>query len=79
MRVAACRQPGEGVENGRFQAGEGDIGRVLLHQGAGEGEGLATELIVAKNRHGATGTVEMTFDKEFTRFRCVEKDYGDEQ
>lgn len=39
----------------------------------------ATELIVAKNRHGATGTVEMTFDKEFTRFRCVEKDYGDEQ
>lgn len=38
----------------------------------------ATELIVAKNRHGATGTVEMTFDKEFTRFRCVEKDYGND-
>lgn len=35
----------------------------------------ATELIVAKNRHGATGTIEMTFDKEFTRFRCVEKKY----
>ncbi len=35
----------------------------------------STELIVAKNRHGATGTLEMTFDKEFTRFRCVEKKY----
>ena len=32
-----------------------------------------TELIVAKNRHGATGTIEMTFDKEFTRFRAVDK------
>lgn len=35
----------------------------------------STELIVAKNRHGATGTIEMTFDKEFTRFRCIEKKY----
>lgn len=34
-----------------------------------------TELIVAKNRHGATGTVELTFDKEFTRFRSVDKSY----
>ena len=34
-----------------------------------------TELIVAKNRHGATGTIEMTFDKEFTRFRSIEKKY----
>lgn len=32
-----------------------------------------TELIVAKNRHGATGTIEMTFDKEFTRFRAIDK------
>ena len=31
------------------------------------------ECIVAKNRHGATGTIEMTFDKEFTRFRAVDK------
>lgn len=31
-----------------------------------------TELIVAKNRHGQTGTVELSFDKEFTRFRSVE-------
>ena len=31
-----------------------------------------TELIVAKNRHGQTGTVELSFDKEFTRFRSVD-------
>ncbi len=31
-----------------------------------------TELIVAKNRHGQTGTIELSFDKEFTRFRAVE-------
>lgn len=35
----------------------------------------STELIVAKNRHGATGSIEMTFDKEFTRFRSIEKKY----
>ena len=35
----------------------------------------ATELIVAKNRHGATGSVYMTFDKEFTRFRSIETKY----
>lgn len=34
-----------------------------------------TELIVAKNRHGAVGTIELTFDKEFTRFRSIEKNY----
>lgn len=34
-----------------------------------------TELIVAKNRHGATGSIEMTFDKEFTRFRSVDKSH----
>lgn len=34
-----------------------------------------TELIVAKNRHGATGTIELTFDKEFTRFRSIDKSY----
>lgn len=31
-----------------------------------------TELIVAKNRHGQTGTIELMFDKEFTRFRAVD-------
>ncbi|MGN0521832.1 MAG: replicative DNA helicase [Eubacterium sp.] len=36
-----------------------------------------TELIVAKNRHGATGSIEMTFDKEFTRFRSVDKSHYD--
>lgn len=34
-----------------------------------------TELIIAKNRHGATGSVEMTFDKEFTRFRAIDKSH----
>ncbi|MGN0532562.1 MAG: replicative DNA helicase [Eubacterium sp.] len=37
-----------------------------------------TELIVAKNRHGQTGTIELAFDKEFTRFRAIEnvRDYN---
>lgn len=34
-----------------------------------------TEVIVAKNRHGATGTIEMTFDNEFTRFRSIDKSH----
>ena len=32
-----------------------------------------TELIIAKNRHGSTETVELVFDKEYTRFRAVDK------
>lgn len=36
-----------------------------------------TELIVAKNRHGATGSIEMTFDREFTRFRAITKSHDD--
>ncbi len=37
-----------------------------------------TELIVAKNRHGQTGTIELSFDKEFTRFRSIDnvRDYN---
>ncbi len=31
-----------------------------------------TELIVAKNRHGETGTIELVFDSEYTRFRPIE-------
>lgn len=34
-----------------------------------------TELIVAKNRHGAVGSIELTFDKEFTRFRAIDTHY----
>lgn len=34
-----------------------------------------TELIIAKNRHGATTSIELTFDKEFTRFRSIDKSY----
>lgn len=38
----------------------------------------STELIVAKNRHGQTGTIDLVFDKEFTRFRAVDnvRDYN---
>ena len=37
-----------------------------------------TELIVAKNRHGQTGTIDLAFDKEFTRFTSVDnvRDYN---
>lgn len=37
-----------------------------------------TELIVAKNRHGGVGTIQLTFDKEFTRFRSIDnvRDYN---
>ena len=35
-----------------------------------------TELIIAKNRHGETGTIPLVFDSQFTRFRAV--DYDDE-
>ena len=34
-----------------------------------------TELIIAKNRHGATTSIDLTFDKEFTRFRSIDKSY----
>ena len=33
-----------------------------------------TELIVAKNRHGETGTIDLVFDSEYTRFRPLEND-----
>ncbi len=32
----------------------------------------ATQLIIAKNRHGATGVVDMIFDREFTRFKVID-------
>ena len=35
------------------------------------------EVIVAKNRHGGVGTVEMHFDKTFTKFYTIEKNVGD--
>ena len=37
-----------------------------------EADDSVTEVIVSKNRHGKTGTIELHFDKEFTRFRSVE-------
>ena len=33
-----------------------------------------TELIVAKNRHGEVGTIDLVFDSEYTRFRPLETD-----
>ena len=35
------------------------------------------EVIIAKNRHGGVGTVEMQFDKSFTRFYSIENNAGD--
>jgi replicative DNA helicase len=34
------------------------------------------EVIVAKNRHGPTGAVDLFFEPEVTRFSCVERRYG---
>lgn len=31
-----------------------------------------TELIIAKNRHGGVGTIDLIFDSEFTRFRAYD-------
>jgi replicative DNA helicase len=36
-----------------------------------------TELIIAKHRNGPTGTVELTWQKQFTRFRESTTTYGD--
>ena len=35
------------------------------------------EVIIAKNRHGGVGTVEMNFDKTYTKFYSIEKNVGD--
>ena len=35
------------------------------------------EVIVAKNRHGGVGTVEMHFDKTFTKFYTIENNVGE--
>ena len=32
-----------------------------------------TECIIAKNRHGETGTIQLTWDAQFTRFSAMEK------
>lgn len=41
-----------------------------------EKPGIA-EIIIGKNRHGATGSVELMFDREFTLFRSLDS-RGDE-
>ena len=35
------------------------------------------ECIIAKNRHGETGTVELQWIPEYTTFTAVERRYGD--
>ena len=35
------------------------------------------EVIIAKNRHGGVGTVEMNFDKAYTRFYSIDRTEGD--
>ncbi len=37
-----------------------------------EADASKMEVIIAKNRHGATGTVEMNFDKSFSRFYTID-------
>ena len=49
-------------------------GEKLDREQADELDKNKTELIVAKNRHGETGTIELVFDSEYTRFRPLEND-----
>ncbi len=35
------------------------------------------EIIISKHRHGPTGSVELYFEKELTRFRELERDRVD--
>ncbi|MBR6534091.1 MAG: replicative DNA helicase [Clostridia bacterium] len=37
------------------------------------------QVIIAKNRHGSTGKVDMMWNGEYTKFSTLEKRYGDEQ
>lgn len=39
------------------------------------GEDLSTEIIIAKNRNGKTGTVKMVFLKKYTRFEDVGREF----
>ena len=36
------------------------------------------QVIIAKNRHGSTGKVDMMWNGEYTKFSTLEKRYGDE-
>ena len=42
-----------------------------------EGEALAgrAEVIIGKQRHGPVGTVELSFEGQFTRFSNLARDY----
>ena len=41
-----------------------------------ENDTSAIEVIIAKNRHGSTGTVKMNFDKAYTRFYTIDNTGG---
>jgi len=41
---------------------------VEVAQAVADGKGIASELIIAKNRDGATGVVDLLFFPQFTRF-----------
>ncbi|MBE6610813.1 MAG: replicative DNA helicase, partial [Ruminococcaceae bacterium] len=43
-----------------------------------EGEDMKVQVIIAKNRHGATGTVELGWTPQFTSFYTLETNYETE-
>lgn len=44
------------------------------YQEKSEKPGIA-EIIIGKNRHGSTGTIDLYFEREFTKFRSIEKSH----
>lgn len=52
------------------------IYRDVVYNPDTENDKLA-ELIIGKNRHGSTGTVEMLFEGRYTRFSNLSKREGD--
>ena len=48
-------------------------------EGVTETDANTAEVIIAKNRHGAVGTVKMGWIGQFTKFRTLEDSYGEPQ
>jgi replicative DNA helicase len=42
-----------------------------------EGEDLKVKVTIAKNRHGATGAVELGWTPQYTTFYTIDNHYGD--
>ena len=51
-----------------------ELGKTMEEQAKEEGQKV--QLTIAKNRNGPTGTVELTFLKQFTKFVPLSKDRG---